>query len=120
MAGDISDMAGAGEDNPTDTLASPKSLHAEMTDITAHDAALTVYPNPTDDLLYIELSGAGIATIALYDLRGRTIYSQNLSNSSTEYSPTATVNMHNVPAGVYVLRVTDAEGNTYNRKVVRK
>ena len=33
---------------------------------------------------------------------------------------TTTVNMHNVPAGVYLLHVTDTNGKTYNRKVVRK
>ena len=84
------------------------------------DAALNVYPNPTDGLLYIELSGAGIATVALYDLKGRKIYSQNPSNSPTDYPPTATVNMQNVPAGVYVLHVTDAEGREYQQKVVRR
>ena len=82
--------------------------------------SLTVYPNPTDDLLYIELSGAGIATVALYDLQGRMVYSQNPSNSPTEHSPTATVNMHNIPAGVYLLRVTDTKGREYHRKIVRK
>ena len=81
---------------------------------------MTVYPNPTDDLLYIELSGAGIAIVALYDLQGRTIYSQNPSNSPTDYPPTATVNMQNVPAGVYILRVTDANGKEYRQKVVKR
>ena len=84
------------------------------------DAALNVYPNPTDDLLYIELSGAGIATVALFDLQGRMVYSQNPSNSPAEHSPTATVNMRNIPAGVYVLRVTDGDGKEYRQKIVRR
>lgn len=29
---------------------------------------LTVYPNPTDDILYVELSGAGVQSAGLYDL----------------------------------------------------
>ena len=62
----------------------------------------------------------GIAVTALYDLQGRTIYSQNPSNSPTDYPPTATMSMRNVPAGVYVLRVTDAEGKEYRQKVVRR
>ena len=33
---------------------------------------------------------------------------------------TATVNLRNVSAGVYVLRVTDAEGHGHHRKIVRK
>ena len=93
------------------------TTHAKRatTDI-AGDAALTVYPNPTDDLLYIELSGAGIANIALYDLQGRVV--------ETGHAPslrgTATINMRNIPAGVYVLHVTDGDGKEYRQKVVRR
>ena len=86
----------------------------DMTD----DAALTVYPNPTDDLLYIELSGAGIATVALYDLQGRMVTGTH--TGAPQQGGTATVNLRNVPAGVYVLRVTDAEGKEYRQKVVRR
>ena len=79
------------------------------------DTNLSVYPNPTDDFLYIELTGAGIANVALYDLQGRAVYSQNSSNS-----PVATINMQNIPAGVYVLHVTDGDGKEYRQKVVRR
>ena len=102
-----------GEDTPADTLAGPKSLHTETTDIPA-DAALSVYPNPAGDLLHIELSGAEIANVALYDLQGRIVYSQNSPTDSP------TVNVRNVPAGVYLLRVMDAEGKEYMRKIVKK
>ena len=33
---------------------------------------------------------------------------------------TATINVRNVPAGVYVLRVMDTDGREYHRKIVRK
>jgi len=106
-----SDMVGEGADNPADTLVVPKSFHTE-TMRTADDAALNVYPNPTDDLLYIELTGAEISNITLYDLQGRIIYSPN--------SPNSPMNMRNVPAGVYVLRVTGADGREYHQKIVKK
>ena len=38
------------------------------------------------------------------------IYSQNSSHSP--------INVQNIPAAVYVLRVTDTNGKEYNRKVV--
>ena len=80
------------------------------------DTNLSVYPNPTDDILYIELTGAGIANIALYYLQGRVV--------ETGHAPslrgTATINMRNIPAGVYVLHVTDGEGKEYRQKVVRR
>jgi len=34
---------------------------------------MTVHPNPTDNLLYIELSGTDIANVTLYDLQGRIV-----------------------------------------------
>ncbi|MBQ6157026.1 MAG: T9SS type A sorting domain-containing protein [Bacteroidales bacterium] len=33
---------------------------------------------------------------------------------------TATLDVKSLPAGVYVLRVTDAEGREYQQKVVRR
>ena len=59
-----------------------------------------------------ELSGKDIAGLALYDLQGRIIYSPDLSNSP--------INLRNVPAGVYVLRVTGADGHEYHQKIVKK
>ena len=78
---------------------------------------LTVYPNPTDDVLYVELTGAGIANVALYDLQGRVV---ETVRATSLQGGTATLNMHNIPAGVYVLHVTDGEGKEYRQKVVRR
>ena len=78
---------------------------------------ISLYPNPTDDLLYVELSGVGIANSVLYDLQGRVVGANN-------YSPlqgtTVTLSLKSVPAGVYLLRVTDTEGREYHRKIVKK
>ena len=76
---------------------------------------LTVYPNPTDDLLHIELRGAGIAEAVLYDLQGRVV--ETMCTSSLQGTESATLNVRNVPAGIYLLRVTDTEGCSYSRKV---
>ena len=79
--------------------------------------ALSVYPNPAGDLLHIELSGTEIANVALYDLQGRVVETRHGTSLQSE---TATVNLRNVPAGVYLLRVRDAEGKEYMRKIVKK
>ena len=89
------------------------------TDIT-DDAALTVYPNPTDDLLFVELRGAEIARVALYDLQGRMVTGTGAHAGAPQQGTTATMNMRNVPAGVYLLRVTAADGKEYHQKVVKR
>ena len=114
--GEMSDVIGGGDDNPADTLPAPKSLQTEVSP--ADNAALTVYPNPTNDLLFVELRGAGIANVALYDLQGRVVTSVHAG--APQRTATATLNLKSLPAGVYVLRVKDADGNEYKQKVVRQ
>ena len=77
-----------------------------------------IYPNPTDDVLFIELSGgAEISNIALYDLQGRVV---GANNHSPLQGMATTLDVKSVPAGIYILRVTDTEGKEYHRKIVRK
>ena len=79
---------------------------------------ISVYPNPADDVLFIELrGGAGIANVGLYDLQGRAVGTRFIASAT---GASATVNMLDIPAGVYVLRVTDADGKEYHQKIVRK
>ena len=79
---------------------------------------MSVYPNPTDDVLFVELiGGVGIANIALYDLQGRVI--ETCPGASLR-GGTATINVKSIPAGVYVLRVMDGDGKEYHQKIVRK
>ena len=79
---------------------------------------IRIFPNPTDDVLFIELhGGAGIENVALYDLQGRMV--ETLRATSLQ-GGTATINVRNIPAGVYVLRVTDTDGKEYQQKIVRK
>ena len=91
-----------------------KCVAADMFD----NAALTVYPNPADDLLHIELAGdAGIASAALFDLQGRAVRTRFIASANSQ---TATVDMRNVPAGVYILRVNDDMNRQFHHKIIIK
>ena len=81
------------------------------------EAALTVWPNPTNDLLFVELRGAKIASVALYDLQGRVVETRH---GTSLQGGTATLNVQNVPAGMYLLSVRDAEGKAYYSKIVKR
>ncbi|MBR6175277.1 MAG: T9SS type A sorting domain-containing protein, partial [Bacteroidales bacterium] len=90
-------------------------------DVKEHSPSVTsVYPNPTDDLLFVELRGAEITRIALYDLQGRMVTGTGVHAGAPQQGTTATMNLRNVPAGVYLLRVTDADGKEYHRKIVKR
>ena len=49
--------------------------------------------------------------------KGRTVRTRFIAPASSQ---TAMVDVRNVPAGVYMLRVTDGEGKEYGRKVVKR
>ncbi len=106
----------ASDDN---TQSETKALHsARSAESQSDDHALAVHPNPTDGLLTVELSnGAGIANAVLYDLQGRLV---ETCHGASLQGATATLSLNSVPAGVYVLRVTDTEGREYHQKIVKK
>ena len=47
------------------------------------------------------------------------VYDNNSPNSSNSPFNSQTLDVKSVPAGVYILRVTDTDGKEYHRKIVR-
>jgi Secretion system C-terminal sorting domain len=77
--------------------------------------AINVYPNPSRDIITI----TGLTTtdhLSLYDMMGREV-TQNWNVTS---NGTNTFHYNNLPAGAYILSVTDANGNVKARVSVRK
>jgi len=65
-------------------------------------ASLSVYPNPFTDIIHIESSGV---RLAVYDVLGKLQHQHNLApNEKTS------VNVSDLPMGIYVLKVFDAFG----------
>jgi uncharacterized repeat protein (TIGR01451 family) len=63
--------------------------------------ALTIYPNPTTDLIDIKTEGIQPQTTNIYDVNGQLV-------STMRFTPQ--VDVSNLPAGVYLLEVTAPEG----------
>ncbi len=49
--------------------------------------------------------------------KGRTVRTRFIAPASSQ---TATVDVRGIPAGVYMLRVRDTEGNEYHQKIIKK
>ena len=113
------DESGRVEKHPYIGAADPHVFHFGEVGIADREPLqVRVWPNPATDLLFVKLDGGvEITNAVLYDLQGRIV-------GANDYSPLqtgiATVNVKNLPAGVYVLRMTDANGNEYHHKVVKK
>jgi hypothetical protein len=78
-------------------------------------AVIKVYPNPSKDI--VNISGLSITDhIALYDMMGRQVnQSWNVSRDGTN-----TFHYTNIPAGAYLLVVTDTNGNVKSKAAIRK
>ena len=91
-------------------------VYEECVGVEDHEpSSFTVYPNPAGEVVHVELEGAGIANVALYDLQGRVV----TGVCDTHQQGTSTINLRNVPGGIYLLRVTDTNGKEYQRKIIK-
>ena len=71
------------------------------------------YPNPTQDMLRMQYSpDVQPARVELYDLQVRLVRTQSKAFES--------IDMSQLPAGTYTLRVTLEDGKTYSDKVVKE
>ena len=73
----------------------------------------TIYPNPSTGKFFIKYEGAEIAKVAISDILGKTITEQIPTNGSSELA----IDLSNQKAGVYVITLTDENGNRSTQKV---
>lgn len=114
------DASGRVEKHPYIGAADPHvfTLTGEVGVTDREPLQMRVYPNPATETVYVTLDGGmEIANMLLYDLQGRIVETHHGVSLQKE---TATLNVENLPAGIYLLRVTDADGNTYHHKIVKK
>ena len=96
-------------------------VESENTTIT-QNYELSVYPNPTDGELIVEIAGLTrndvqvikILTMEVYDLTNRKVHQQTVNQS---YS---TLKMNELENGVYILKVWLDNGEVVVRKVVKQ
>lgn len=88
-------------------------LNAEGTGIslgeTAADNSVRIYPNPVSDMIHIDLNSAENVKISLYGLTG------NVVKTAAESGTTATMNVTDVPEGMYILVVDNGKNKTVRK-----
>lgn len=80
-----------------------------------------LYPNPTDDLVNVEVAlrdGANY-TIEMLDLSGRVVYTQTLSSSQFNNS-THQINTSNFESGIYFVNVTEGDNRMTKRLIITR
>ena len=76
-----------------------------------HDGSLTIYPNPTSNLLNVGFKNAEVTQIVIYTLTGAKVM-QNQGTSTIDISP--------LDAGVYLVRVQDSNKSIFFKRIVKQ
>jgi len=85
-------------------------------DVTVNDNTFSIYPNPNKGEFTVSLNNPSSDKIevALYDIRGRSVYAKTYSATTSFNAP---IRLDNVQSGVYLVRVKDG-ANSMTKKLV--
>jgi hypothetical protein len=74
---------------------------------------LSVFPNPSNEIVYVQLNGIDITAVDVKDMTGRTV---GTFTSSTQF---VEVDVTNFKAGTYLLNINTEKGNLVERIIVQ-
>ncbi|MBI1223007.1 MAG: T9SS type A sorting domain-containing protein [Bacteroidetes bacterium] len=74
---------------------------------------IKIYPNPAETELWIDGANQG-SQVVLYDIAGQVVLEYQLESNHTK------LNIDNLPAGHYLLRITGVGGLIFNRMIDKK
>jgi len=80
---------------------------------TALSNAVEVYPNPTADIISINISDAQIYECKLFDVNGTLLHQETLSNQKSKF------NIEHLPKATYLLKVLRNNKIYQNMKIVK-
>lgn len=77
-------------------------------------SSITISPNPVSEQLQLSHKGTTAKEVKLYDLNGRLLLTQDFVNNE------ATMNTRELSPGMYLITITDKEGQVYRKKLMKK
>jgi hypothetical protein len=103
------------DDSRTVTDEPPTEEVRPATPIKPGNIITRTYPNPTEDNTYLDFTGTGPYVVDVRSLLGKTISSEEVATNRY------TCNLLNVPAGIYLITVTDKSTGKFEvRQIVKK
>ncbi|HOS58111.1 MAG TPA: C25 family cysteine peptidase [Bacteroidales bacterium] len=89
-------------------------LHLTPLSINHHDSNITIYPNPASEYTVINSNDA-INRIELFDMMGKTVKIETNINDNN-----LIVNLNNLSSGVYFLKITNVNNQSFIKKIVKE
>lgn len=86
--------------------------NAISTNLTVSELAeMNIFPNPASDILTLKTSLIGIKYVEIISFSGNNLLQATFNDTAH------TLNIESIPQGIYLLRLTDSNGNSIVRKV---
>ncbi|QEE50827.1 T9SS type A sorting domain-containing protein [Flavobacterium alkalisoli] len=100
--------------NANSLWSEPRYVQTQQLSVADNElVSFTYYPNPVIDNLFLSSQDDEITAIAMYDIQGREVLSENITGND------AVINMINFPTGIYLLKV-NISGKSQTYKVEKK
>jgi uncharacterized delta-60 repeat protein len=97
-------------------------ISAGILNLSSTPTSLLIYPNPVHDIETLDytLTNDEILSIYLYDMTGKMVknYMNNEKELTGEYKQQ--LNFENLPAGTYILTISNADSKTESVKIVKQ
>ncbi len=102
--------------NVNEGVQQPYEIFTFSVDDNASQWGLSVYPNPTSDVLYLKIEKENFANLQyqLIDMNGKVILNNNIQNSVTE------INMKSISSSTYFLTVINNKQTITTFKIIKK
>jgi len=72
------------------------------------DKKITIYPNPSQNNIYIKTNFTKLLSVSIFDLNQRLIFFENVSTNSN-------IDISKINSGYYILKVSSSEGDFYEK-----
>ena len=90
---------------------------------TSYNAAFSVYPNPTSGPFNLKMNkfeDLKIKNIEIFNVYGAKIFSNKEINFQINPSSNFQIDLSEVPAGVYFLKIIDRDGSSAVKKIIKE
>ncbi len=77
-------------------------------------STVSVWPNPTKDVIHVQTNGEGYSIARIYNLSGALI------GESKIQAGVSTVNVSNLSFGMYIINIKTADGHSFNKKFIKQ
>jgi aryl-phospho-beta-D-glucosidase BglC (GH1 family) len=87
-----------------------------VNDYTVTENEIKIYPNPSNDVVSIELpDSAGITTISINDITGKVVLEESISSGVTNY----TLDISSITSGVYIVNFK-SDATVWSKKLIKE